>query len=125
MLRNHAQRVSGLLKNDEGRAEAVGKAGRDGGGKLHTRSGKWLDDNKRVRRMESERLRSSPSRADTEGLSAVGAGCASGPYPKDNSCSRNDGDRNGGGERPKVCGDACCPLHNVLEAQRVVQPDGW
>ena len=28
-LRSHAQRVSGLLKNDEGRAEAVGKAGRD------------------------------------------------------------------------------------------------
>ena len=59
-----------------------------------------------------------------QGFRAVGAGYASGPSPKDGCCSRIDGDSDGGGERQKVCGDACCPLHNVLEAQRVVQPDG-
>ena len=98
MLRSHAQRVSGLLKNDEKRAEVKGKAGRDVGTELQTRSGKGLME-KKVRLMESKRLRPSPSRADFEKLSAVGAGYASGPYPK----------------------NICC----VVEAQRMVQPDGW
>ena len=72
-----------------------------------------------------KRLRSSPSCADSAKYAAVGAGYASVPFPKDSCGSRNDGDSNGGGERRKVCGDACCLPHNVLEAQRVVQPDGW
>ena len=119
----HARRVSGLLKNDEKRAEVIGKAGRDGGKELQTRSGKGLNDGKQVRRMESERLRPSPSREDFEKFSAVGAGYASGPCPKKICCSRNDGD--GGVGRRKVCGVACCPLRNVVEALRMVQPDGW
>ena len=51
MLHRHAQQVSGLFRNDEGQAEAVGKVGRDGGGnagtpvlsRLRTRSGRLLD----------------------------------------------------------------------------------
>ena len=53
-------RVSGLLKNDETRAEVIGKAGRDGGKEPKTRHGKGLYDGKQGRRRESERGR--PSR---------------------------------------------------------------
>ena len=53
VLRSHAQHVSDLLENDKGRVEVVSKAGGDGGGKLQTRSGKWLDDSKRVRQVKS------------------------------------------------------------------------
>ena len=85
--------------------------------------GKGLYDGKERRRMKSERGRHSPTRAVSENFSAVGAGYASGPYTKSVCCSRNDGD--GGVERREVCGVACCPLRNGVEAQRMVQPDGW
>ena len=47
---SHAQRVSGLLKNDETRAEVIGKAGRDGGKEPKTRHGKGLYDGKQGHR---------------------------------------------------------------------------
>ena len=69
MLHSRAQRVSDLFKNDKGRAEVVGKVGRDAGGdagttapsRLRPRSGRWLEDCNQVRRVEPKRLRSSPS----------------------------------------------------------------
>ena len=130
-LHSHAQRVSGHFKNDEGRAEAVGKVGRDGGGntgttehsRLRTRSGKWPDGSKQVRWVDSKLLRSSPSRADSIGLSVVGARNVSGPSPMGSCCSSNDEGGNNGESRG-VCDDACCPILNVLKAQRVMQTDG-
>ena len=104
VLRSHAQRVSGLLKKDEKRAEFLGNSER-------CRS-----------RAKSERLRPSSSRTVYEKLSAVGAGYASKSFPKDICCSCTDGE---GGERRKVSCDACCSQRNVLEAHRIVQPDSW
>ena len=94
MLHSRAQRVSDLFKNDKGRAEVVGKVGRDAGGdagttgpsRLRPRSGRWLEDGNQVRRVESKRLRSSTD----------GAGDASGPSPTGSCCSRNDEGGNGG-----------------------------
>ena len=83
LLRSHAQRVSGLLLNDETRAEVVGKAGRDGGKEPKTRPGKLLYDGKQGRQMESELARPSLARAVFENFSAVGAGSASGALPRE------------------------------------------
>ena len=116
VLRSHAQRLSGLLKNDETRAEVIGKAGRDGGKEPKTRHGKGLYDGKQGRRRESERGRPSPASAVSEKISAVGARC-------DVCCSRNDED--GGVERREVGGVVGCSLRNVVGAQQMVQPDGW
>ena len=116
VLRSHAQRLSGLLKNDKTRAEVIGKAGRDGGKEPNTRHGKGLYDGKQGPRRESERGRPSPASAVSEKISAVGARC-------DVCCSRNDED--GGVERREVGGVAGCSLRNIVGAQQMVQPDGW
>ena len=121
--RSHAHRVSGLLKDDETRAEVVGEAGRVGGKEPKTRHGKRLHDGKQGRRTEPKRARPSPARAVFEKFSAVGAGSASGHYPECACCSRHDGDE--GVERPEVGGVAGCSLRNVVEVQQWVRPDGW
>ena len=110
VLGSHAQRVSGLLKNDETRAEVIGKTGRDGGKESKTRHGKGLYDGKQGRRIESERARPSPARAVFEKFSAS-ARSASGLYLESARCSHPDGD--GGVERPEVGGVAGCSLRNV------------
>ena len=108
VLRSHAHRVSGLLENDETRADVIGKAGRVGGKEPKTLHGKGFYDGIRGRRLESERARPSPARAVFEQISAVGAGSASGPHPENACCSHHDGD--GGVERPEVGGVAGCSL---------------
>ena len=70
-----------FFENDDGRAKAVGKVGRDGGGRagtpvlsrLRTRDGGLLDGS-HVRRMASKFPRSSPCCAGSEGQSTVSAG---------------------------------------------------
>ena len=104
------------MKNDEKRAEVIGKAGRDDGKELRKRTGKGLDDGKQLRRMESERLGPSPPRADFE--KTLG-GCRR--VPRIRAAAANDGD--GGVQRREVCSVACCPPRNTFEAQRMVQPD--
>ena len=105
MLRSHAQRVFDLLKNDKGRAEAVGKVGRDGGGnagittpsRLLARSGRWHNDSTQV---SSGRIKASQIFPVPCGLQRVidgwRRGCPGGPLPMGSCCSRNDGGGNGG-----------------------------
>ena len=49
-----------------------------------------------MRRVESKRLRSFPTPADSDSISMVGAGDALGPSPMGSCCSRNDEGGNGG-----------------------------
>ena len=129
-LHSHAQRVSGLFKNDEGGTEAVGKVGRDGGGNTGTtkrsrlRTRKWLDGSKQVRWVDSKLLRSSRPVRTPWGYLWFAPGMSRGPLPWAAAAAAvlKVAIR---GKRRGVCDDACCPIRNVLEVQRVVQPDGW
>ena len=132
VLHRRGQQVSGLLRNGEGQAEAVGKVGRVGGGnagtpvfsRLRTRSGKLLGGSQ-VRRMDSKLLGPSPRSAGSEGISVVGAENVSGPSSM-GSCSRSDGCGDGA-ERQGVCSDACCPIHSssaVVRREQLGAPLG-
>ena len=72
--------------------------------------------------MDSKFLRSHLCRAGSDRLSPISARNVSGPSPMGSS-SRNDRSSNSG-ERRKNCGDARNPVRGVLEAQRIVHPDG-
>ena len=120
VLRSHTQRVSGLLKNDEKRAEVIGKARQDGGKELQTRSGKGVNDGKEVCRMESDLPRPVQSLKNYRRLAP---GTPRGPTPRISAAAAMM--EMGVLKRRGVCGGACCPLRNVVEAQRMVQPDGW
>ena len=83
LLRSHAQRVSDLLKNEKGRVGVVGKAGRDGGGKLQAGSGKWLDDNKREFVKWNQNVSNLPRPVQTlQGFRRLALGTSRDPLPQ-------------------------------------------
>ena len=113
VLRSHAQRVSDLLKNEKGRVGVVGKAGRDGGGKLQAGSGKWLDDNKREFVKWNQNVSNLPRPVQTlQGFRRLALGTSRDPLPQVAAAAATM-------EVAMVVNDekACCPIHNVLEAQ--------